>query len=298
MAYNVPVKDNQIAFEGFLKVRSDSGFAGMRPWIMRYFVLCKHDFTFRRYNGPEELETPGKKPPRVYKMSEIEYVAQDTPPRFLVGLKPRSVGGEGEKVKLAADVDSDMFKWVKAFTELHRIAPKDEDDDPIRRALEAKKKAAEAAAKPKGAASPSARDLGKGPGAASAGKPAAKPAAKKPVDEDDEDEGGGGGDEEDEDDAPPPPKKSPAGAKGGKAAAGTGLDDDDEDEKPAAKKPAAKGKAAAADDDEDEDEKPAAKKAAPAKGKKPVDDDGESLRSAGDAATLRRRASAERSEDV
>jgi len=39
-------------------------------------VLCKHDFTFRRYNGPEELETPGKKPPRVYKMSEIEYVAQ------------------------------------------------------------------------------------------------------------------------------------------------------------------------------------------------------------------------------
>lgn len=59
--------------------------------------------------------------------------AQDTPPRFLVGLKPRSVGGEGEKVKLAADMDSDMVKWVKAFTDLHRLAPKDEDGACARR---------------------------------------------------------------------------------------------------------------------------------------------------------------------
>jgi hypothetical protein len=43
--------------------------------VRRYFVLCKHDFTLRRYNSADEVEAPTK-PPRIYRLQDIEYVGQ------------------------------------------------------------------------------------------------------------------------------------------------------------------------------------------------------------------------------
>ena len=46
----------EVAHEGFLRVRASTGFAGMRPWLMRYWVLCKSDLTLRRYHDIEDVE--------------------------------------------------------------------------------------------------------------------------------------------------------------------------------------------------------------------------------------------------
>jgi hypothetical protein len=44
--------------------------------LRSYFVLVKSDFTLRRYNDPDEMEKTLKKAPRVFRLSEIEYIAQ------------------------------------------------------------------------------------------------------------------------------------------------------------------------------------------------------------------------------
>jgi hypothetical protein len=33
--YMEPLKDEQIICEGFLRVRAEHGFAGLRPWLLR-----------------------------------------------------------------------------------------------------------------------------------------------------------------------------------------------------------------------------------------------------------------------
>jgi hypothetical protein len=37
--YLRPLKSENILHEGFLRVRADHGFVGLRPWLLRYFVI-------------------------------------------------------------------------------------------------------------------------------------------------------------------------------------------------------------------------------------------------------------------
>ena len=56
--YLRPLKSENILHEGFLRVRADHGFIGLRPWLLRYFVICKHDHTLRRYHTADEVDAP------------------------------------------------------------------------------------------------------------------------------------------------------------------------------------------------------------------------------------------------
>ena len=66
------IPPNSIVLEGVLLVRSNRGIAGMRRWITRYFVLCKHDGSLRRYKSAEEVDDKDAKPPRIYLLKEID----------------------------------------------------------------------------------------------------------------------------------------------------------------------------------------------------------------------------------
>jgi len=59
--YLRPLKSENILHEGFLRVRADHGFIGLRPWLLRYFVICKHDHTLRRFHTADEVEAPKEK---------------------------------------------------------------------------------------------------------------------------------------------------------------------------------------------------------------------------------------------
>jgi hypothetical protein len=98
--------DAQIEIEGYLKVRANKGIAGMRPWLQRYFVLCNHDFTLRRYGSADEVDNP-KKAPRLYELRDIVEIGQDLPPRFFLLMKSRRVDAEGDPVKLSAETDAE-----------------------------------------------------------------------------------------------------------------------------------------------------------------------------------------------
>lgn len=39
-------------------------------------MLCKHDFTFRRYQSVEETEKKLAKNPKVYRLQDIEYISK------------------------------------------------------------------------------------------------------------------------------------------------------------------------------------------------------------------------------
>lgn len=93
-----------------MQVRANKGFAGMRPWLQRYFVLCNHDFTLRRYVSADEVDAP-KKAPRVYSVADIESVEKDLPPRFSLHMKSKRVGAgaEGDVIKLAAETEAERL---------------------------------------------------------------------------------------------------------------------------------------------------------------------------------------------
>ena len=238
--YLRPLKTENILHEGFLRVRADHGFVGLRPWLLRYFVICKHDHTLRRFHTADEVEAPKEKNLKVYLLKDIESVVQDVPPRFQLRLKSRSMDKEGVVVKLAADLDSEKVQWIKMLTKAIADCPQDVDEDPMRKALEAKKLAADKAAADKK------RMAGGGGGGG------AKKAAAPVEDDEDEDEdlaagaaaagAAGGADSEDEDDKP---------AKGKASKKTADPDEDEEDDAPKAKgkaaSPASAKKAAAAD---------------------------------------------------
>jgi len=79
--YMGKLDNKDIIHEGFLRVRAEQGIAGLRPWLLRYFVLCK-DFTLRRFHQSEEVDKPNAKTLKVYQISEFEAVVPDVPPRF------------------------------------------------------------------------------------------------------------------------------------------------------------------------------------------------------------------------
>ena len=95
-------------------------------------MLVKSDFTLRRYNSADDVESTKpatKAKERIYQLSEIEYVAQDLPPRFFLRLKSRKADAEGEAVKLSAETDIERQQWMREITALMQKVPREEDDD-------------------------------------------------------------------------------------------------------------------------------------------------------------------------
>lgn len=108
--------------------------------LLRYFVLVRSDFTLRRYNSADDVEstkTATKAKERIYPLSEIEYVAQDLPPRFFLRLKSRKADAEGEAVKLSAETDAERQQWMREISALMQKMPREEDDDDDYRACSA-----------------------------------------------------------------------------------------------------------------------------------------------------------------
>ena len=114
--YLRPLKAENILHEGFLRVRAEIGFFGLRPWLLRYFVICKHDHTLRRFHTADEVEAPVEKNLKVYLLKDIESVVPDVPPRFQLQLKSRSMDKEGVVVKLAADLEAEKLQWIRVLT--------------------------------------------------------------------------------------------------------------------------------------------------------------------------------------
>ena len=104
-----------------------------------YFVLCK-DFTLRRFHQSEEVDKPNAKTLKVYQISEFEAVVPDVPPRFFLRLKSKSVDKEGVVIKIAAEFETEKAEWVRELAKAIAECPKDIDDDPVRAALEDKKR--------------------------------------------------------------------------------------------------------------------------------------------------------------
>ena len=161
-----------------------------------YFVLCK-DFTLRRFHQSEEVDKPNVKNLKVYQLSEFEAVVPDVPPRFFLRLKSKSVDKEGVVIKIAAEFETEKAEWVRELAKAIAECPKDIDDDPVRAALEEKKRKAELANAKKKAT------------AAVAGKKAAAAAEENEDGEDDDGEGVGlSQDGDDDDDSAPTPTSS------------------------------------------------------------------------------------------
>jgi hypothetical protein len=82
--------------------------------VCRYFVLVK-DNTLRRFADAEAVDNH-KKPPRVYQLSDIEFVGKDMPPRFFLKMKSKKVDAEGESIKFTADTDGECLAWVRTLS--------------------------------------------------------------------------------------------------------------------------------------------------------------------------------------
>ena len=93
----------------------------------------KSDFTLRRYQNSDDVDSDApSKLPRSYRLSELEFVANDAVPRFYLQMKTHSLGGPGEQVKLSAETDSERKQWIKAIMDLKALVPVEEEDDPYR----------------------------------------------------------------------------------------------------------------------------------------------------------------------
>ena len=127
----VPLRSEEILHECPLEVRANRGFVGLRRWLTRYFVICKKDWTLRRYRNATEVDAPTR-PPRCYKLNDIDYVRADGAPRFII--KQFFAGGEGAEggggiaptgvdnstVKLGADTSEGMREsFMACFAPLH-----------------------------------------------------------------------------------------------------------------------------------------------------------------------------------
>ncbi len=64
----------------------------------------------------------------------------DVPPRFFLRLKSKSVDKEGVVIKIAAEFETEKAEWVRELAKAIAECPKDIDDDPVRAALEDKKR--------------------------------------------------------------------------------------------------------------------------------------------------------------
>ena len=85
--YLRPLKSENILHEGFLRVRADHGFVGLRPWLLRYFVICKHDHTLRRFHTADEVDAPKEKNLKVRRAATAAAAAAEGAPA--ARLRPR-----------------------------------------------------------------------------------------------------------------------------------------------------------------------------------------------------------------
>ncbi len=126
----VPLRSEEILHEGPLEVRANHGFVGLRRWLSRYFVICKKDWTLRRYRNANEVDAPTR-PPRCYKLNDIDYVRADGAPRFIIkqyftelvgfgGSDPNGV--DNTTVKLGADTSESMREFALTSASLRHGA--------------------------------------------------------------------------------------------------------------------------------------------------------------------------------
>ena len=74
------------------------------------------------------------------RQNRAEAVVPDVPPRFFLRLKSKSVDKEGVVIKIAAEFETEKAEWVRELAKAIAECPKDIDDDPVRAALEDKKR--------------------------------------------------------------------------------------------------------------------------------------------------------------
>ena len=101
-----PLRNDEIMHEGPLSIRQTRGMIGLRRWLSRYFILCKADWTLRRYRSLQEAENPTK-PARAYALRDVDFIRADGATRFLITM------ADGTEVKLAAENSSDTREWPR-----------------------------------------------------------------------------------------------------------------------------------------------------------------------------------------
>jgi hypothetical protein len=78
-----PLSNAEILHEGPLSVRQNKGWVGLRRWLTRYYVICKSDWTLRRYKSIAEAERPTLAP-RCLSLRDVDYIRADGASRFLI----------------------------------------------------------------------------------------------------------------------------------------------------------------------------------------------------------------------
>ena len=95
----------EILHEGPLSVRQNKGWIGLRRWLTRYYVICKSDWTLRRYKSIGEAERPTLAP-RCLSLRDVDYIRADGASRFLITCV------DGTEVKLAGEDSEDTRAWA------------------------------------------------------------------------------------------------------------------------------------------------------------------------------------------
>ena len=94
------LKHAEILHEGALSVRQNKGWVGLRRWMTRYYVICRTDWTLRRYKSVDEAEAPTRLP-RCLSLRDVDYIRADGASRFLITLI------DGAEIKLSGDTSAD-----------------------------------------------------------------------------------------------------------------------------------------------------------------------------------------------
>jgi hypothetical protein len=101
------LRNEEIMHEGPLSIRQTRGMIGLRRWLSRYFILCKADWTLRRYKSLQEAENPTC-PARAYSLRDVDFIRADGATRFLITM------ADGTEVKLAAENSRDTREFALA----------------------------------------------------------------------------------------------------------------------------------------------------------------------------------------
>jgi hypothetical protein len=100
-----PLANAEILHEGPLSVRQNKGWIGLRRWLTRYYVICKSDWTLRRYKSIGEAERPTLAP-RCLSLRDVDYIRADGASRFLITCV------DGTEVKLSGEDNVDTRAWL------------------------------------------------------------------------------------------------------------------------------------------------------------------------------------------
>jgi hypothetical protein len=94
------LQNHEILHEGPLSVRQNRGWVGLRRWMTRYYVICRSDWTLRRYKSIAEAERPTRVP-RCLDLRDVNFIRADGASRFLI------THIDGSEVKLAGESSED-----------------------------------------------------------------------------------------------------------------------------------------------------------------------------------------------